>query len=47
VHLIGEAFCMPQVWDVEEGFGGVKSSLAGYVGNRRISLAARVGLRPS
>jgi hypothetical protein len=45
VRLTGEGFYMPKALDVEEGFGGVEGDLAAYVGNRTISLAARVGGR--
>jgi hemolysin activation/secretion protein len=45
VRLTGEGFYMSKALDVEEGFGGVEGSLSGYVGNRTLSLAARVAGR--
>ena len=38
----------PEVWDLEEDFGGVRGSVAGYLGlgsTERVVLAARVGGR--
>lgn len=45
VRLEGEGFYMPKALDVEEAFGGVGGSLSGFVGNRTVSFAARVGGR--
>ena len=45
LRLTGEGFYMPKALDVEEGFGGVGGELAGYLGNRTLSLAARVSGR--
>ena len=40
-----ETFYVPKLWDVTESFGGVDGSLAGYVGNQRLSFGALVGGR--
>ena len=45
IRLEGEGFYVPKALDVEEQFGGVEGSLSTYLGNRTISLAARVGGR--
>jgi hypothetical protein len=38
-----EGFYAPKAWDVESAFGGAQGSVAGYLGNQRVILAARVG----
>jgi hypothetical protein len=45
VRIQGEGFFVPKAWDVTESFGGLDGSLAGYLGNQRLALAARVGGR--
>jgi hypothetical protein len=43
VRVEAQGFYMPKVWDVSAGFGGADGSLAGYVGNQTVSIAAHVG----
>jgi hypothetical protein len=43
VRVAVQGFYVPGVWDVKTGFGGVDGHLAGYLGNRTVSLAARAG----
>jgi hypothetical protein len=43
VRLWTQGFYVPGVWDVKSGFGGADGSLAGYVGNQTVSLAAHAG----
>jgi hypothetical protein len=45
VRVRTEAFFVPKAWDVTESFGGLDGSVSGYLGNRRLSLATRVGGR--
>lgn len=45
IRLKAESAYVPKAWDVEEAYGGIESSLSGYLGNQRVSLAARVGGR--
>jgi hypothetical protein len=45
VRVSARGFYMPAVWDVKSQFGGVEGSVAGYVGNERVSFATRVGGR--
>ncbi len=45
VRLKTEAAWVPEAWDVESDYGIVDGSLAGYLGNQSVSLAARVGGR--
>jgi outer membrane protein assembly factor BamA len=43
VRFAAQGFYMPGVWYVKTGFGGADGSLAGYLGNQMLSLAAHVG----
>ncbi len=43
VRVEAQGFYMPKVWDVSTGFGGADGSVAGYVGNQTVSVAAHVG----
>ncbi len=45
VRVLAETFLVPKGWDAEDSFGGVEGSVAGYLGNPRLALAARVGGR--
>jgi hypothetical protein len=45
VRIVAESFFVPKAWDVTGNFGGLDGSVAGYLGNPRLSLAARVGGR--
>ena len=45
VRVLTEGFFVPKGWDVTESFGGLDGSVAGYLGNPKISLATRVGGR--
>jgi hypothetical protein len=45
VRIVAEGFFAPKAWDVQENFGGVEGSVAGYLGNQRLALATRIGGR--
>jgi len=45
VRVLAETFFVPKAWDVTENFGGLDGSVAGYLGNRTLVLATRVGGR--
>jgi hypothetical protein len=45
VRVVAETFFVPKAWDVKESFGGLDGSVAGYVGNQKLSFATRVGGR--
>ncbi len=48
VRIAARAHFSPEVWDIEEPFGGVQGSVSGYLGlgsTERVVLAARVGGR--
>ena len=45
VKLQGSVFFVPKAWDVTSRYGGVDAVAAGYLGNRRVNLAMRVGGR--
>lgn len=43
LHFIASGYGAPAIWDVNDAYGGVDGYLSGYVGNRSVQLAARVG----
>lgn len=43
IRLVATTFVAPAAWDVQETYGSVDGFLAGYVGNRNVQLALRVG----
>jgi hypothetical protein len=45
VRILAEGFFVPKAWDVQESFGGVDGSVAGYLGSQRLALATRIGGR--
>jgi hypothetical protein len=45
VRLQGEVMYAPEAWDVTSDFGGLEGAVSGYLGNKKVSLALRVGGR--
>ena len=45
VRILANSFYVPKAFDVTADFGGVDGTVSGYLGNPRLSLAARAGGR--